>query len=460
MWLSISARFIDGQFHGRTRDRQPEWPPSPHRLFSALVAAANSGHLVREFGETRQDAFRWLERLPAPEIVAAAVAADSSYRLYVPNNERTLEKRRAAKTLYTRHIGGDATVHYLWPVPDSEAAGPHVDYLCQVAQFLHSLGHGIDMVVGGGQVMTDAERQRLVGETWLPAVGSISRAPAPGLLAELMERHAWMSQIHRGRTISKPPVIHKGRWLSYVRRSEQARAVYAFSLSKGDGRLAIDPCRTIGVAAWLRCAAHKCARDMELDAEFIEGYVCGHGQDPNRRLSYLPLPTIPPKGRDGRIRRVLIAEPAGSREGQELARELAGEALIDERRHQRVAQLSPTDPRSDNVVARYLKTSRRWGTVTPLVLPGRGRRSGQDRSISLVHKALAHAGITTPVADVRLQSGPLFAGAEEVQAYGAPPYLQEYPRMHAVIEFAEPVIGPLAIGSGRHIGLGLMAPTN
>ena len=182
MWLSISARFIDGQFHGRTRDRQPEWPPSPHRLFSALVAAANSGHLVREFGETRQDAFRWLECLPAPEIVAPAVAADSPYRLYVPNNERTLEKRRAAKTLYTRHMAGDATVHYLWLVSDSDAAPPHVDYLCQVAQLLHSLGHGIDMVVGGGQLMTDAERQRLVDGQASVALAQIERIDGTCLL--------------------------------------------------------------------------------------------------------------------------------------------------------------------------------------------------------------------------------------------------------------------------------------
>ncbi|WP_409194161.1 type I-U CRISPR-associated protein Csb2, partial [Accumulibacter sp.] len=36
--LLIAVRFHDGRFHGR-----PEWPPSPARLFQALVAAAATG---------------------------------------------------------------------------------------------------------------------------------------------------------------------------------------------------------------------------------------------------------------------------------------------------------------------------------------------------------------------------------------------------------------------------------
>jgi CRISPR-associated protein Csb2 len=36
-----------------------------------------------------------------------------------------------------------------------------------------------------------------------------------------------------------------------------------------------------------------------------------------------------------------------------------------------------------------------------------------------------------------------------------PAYLREYPHTHAIITFAEDVHGPVALGAGRHIGLGL-----
>jgi CRISPR-associated protein Csb2 len=41
--------------------------------------------------------------------------------------------------------------------------------------------------------------------------------------------------------------------------------------------------------------------------------------------------------------------------------------------------------------------------------------------------------------------------------YRLPEYLKPYPRTHAIITFAEPVPGPVALGGGRHVGLGVMA---
>ena len=35
--LSITITFLDGTYHGREDDGVPEWPPSPLRLFQALV---------------------------------------------------------------------------------------------------------------------------------------------------------------------------------------------------------------------------------------------------------------------------------------------------------------------------------------------------------------------------------------------------------------------------------------
>jgi CRISPR-associated protein Csb2 len=37
-YLCLSAIFLDAEFHGRRDGGEPEWPPSPLRLFQALVA--------------------------------------------------------------------------------------------------------------------------------------------------------------------------------------------------------------------------------------------------------------------------------------------------------------------------------------------------------------------------------------------------------------------------------------
>lgn len=61
--LVISVRFFGGRYHGLDTEGRPEWPPSPGRLFQALVASAAKGAILRE--EDR-NAFAWLERLKAP----------------------------------------------------------------------------------------------------------------------------------------------------------------------------------------------------------------------------------------------------------------------------------------------------------------------------------------------------------------------------------------------------------
>jgi CRISPR-associated protein Csb2 len=92
------------------------------------------------------------------------------------------------------------------------------------------------------------------------------------------------------------------------------------------------------------------------------------------------------------------------------------------------------------------------------VLPGHLNGRGLERrQTKLVLKSLAHAGIMTPVSEVCLQANPIFPGAERASSYRVPEYLQQFTKTHAIITFSEPVIGPLVIGAGRYIGLGLMA---
>src|SRR5262245_14903950 len=62
----------------------PDWPPQPDRIFSALVA---TGAARAERQEERR-ALEWLERLPAPRLLASNDAEPrTEHTVYVPPND-------------------------------------------------------------------------------------------------------------------------------------------------------------------------------------------------------------------------------------------------------------------------------------------------------------------------------------------------------------------------------------
>ena len=72
LMLAISLEFLHGTFRGDPdgmantgRSTRAEWPPSPARLFAALVAAARTRENCRITDGTE---LAWFERLPAPVI--------------------------------------------------------------------------------------------------------------------------------------------------------------------------------------------------------------------------------------------------------------------------------------------------------------------------------------------------------------------------------------------------------
>lgn len=483
-WLTIEAMFLSGRYHGRRRDgAEAEWPPAPHRLFQALVAAAHLGTRAQEWSDAKADAFRWLERRDPPEIAAAEGQKGSAFTLSVPNNDMDVSDwvkaggkapsaLRTMKPFRPMLLNGDSTVRFLWPISDEEwpQARAHAELLAGEARYLHSLGLGLDLVAGNGLILDDKGKSALPGDVWLADPnGKSARVQREGSFDELIRRHAaFLNRVASGRGADRfidppAPPLHV-QWVSYRRRTDaRIRMVHAFDLVKPNGAVAsFDPQRAIHVAAWLRHAAHQAAKKLKLESAFVDRFVCGHGEneaDKNDRFSYLPLPTLPAKGQDGRIRRVLLAEPFGASDSRAsaIAYSLANGALIDEAGEIK-ADLRAIDDRreGDFVFSRYLKKSRKWGSVTPLVIPGRDDYRTR-KAHALVLKALGQAGFTTPVTEIHLQREPVFPGARLAAAYRVPTYLKEFPRSHAVINFAEEVYGPVALGAGRHSGIGIFA---
>src|SRR5712671_6132510 len=85
-YLCITVRFLQDVYHGRADGGAPDWPPSPLRVFQALVAAGAARWNERGELKTASAALEALERGAAPMIVAPRERKGIKYRLYVPDN--------------------------------------------------------------------------------------------------------------------------------------------------------------------------------------------------------------------------------------------------------------------------------------------------------------------------------------------------------------------------------------
>lgn len=76
----LTGRYVATSFSDR---RQPEWPPHPARLFSALVATA---HEHDELSAASRRALEWLEQQGAPRVHASDAGLRVVVTSYVPEN--------------------------------------------------------------------------------------------------------------------------------------------------------------------------------------------------------------------------------------------------------------------------------------------------------------------------------------------------------------------------------------
>ena len=76
--LRIEVQWLSGRYHGA------EWPPSPWRLYQAMVAGSGAGRCRNPGLEA---ALRHLETLPAPVVTAPRAASLRPVTARVPDND-------------------------------------------------------------------------------------------------------------------------------------------------------------------------------------------------------------------------------------------------------------------------------------------------------------------------------------------------------------------------------------
>lgn len=508
MFFIVRSRFL-ADYQGR------EWPPSPARLFKAFVAVSRHGVPGARIADV-DAALRWLEAQDAP-ILLAAGASESWPRLrrFVPNNSAIDPKtgepewptRRASKEgefIRGWRVEPPCEVAYAWLVDEHRR---EINVLQSIARRVPSLGKGEDFIVARAECTDDLPAGLIRYE---PAVRSSTftlEVPQSGCLTvceEMFRQRAadpgW-NRIHELPTMGtrlepyavhlerpesvRPPIAIFGLWAGGRRRPFDARLL----------RVPVGQCRHL-----LSVALGDAVSEMSSDAIEREGLlrtgqglICGHapngGKIEGPHVAVAALPSVLGPYPDGRVRRLALIgfgcmDPTGFRLFETVVAHLHDRELIDDGKRTGIVLRRETDP---GWLSLLTSAATEWESVSPVVLDrpefmrkdwkelgyaSRRRaalggdptaaselgRSLAARRENLIREALDRLGLGH-VLDIQWTRAPWRTGLYPADQYRTNSYLRASPRLHIRVTLPSPVAGPLLVGRGRYVGLGLLRPT-
>jgi CRISPR-associated protein Csb2 len=495
--LLISVRFHDGRYHGTG-----DWPPSPARLFQALVAGIGQDGPL---GDAASKPLEWLEELDPPVIAAPLMVEGQAVTNYVPNNDldamggdsHRIGSIRTAKVWKPKLFNRDATFHYAWQFDEMDFSLAHAQRICEYAERLYQLGRGIDLAWAIGDIIEIQKLEELLiayrGVIHQPTggrSGTTLARPQKGSLKSLKDRYETMSQRFavqgEGRSVKLQfAQTPKPRFTATAYDSPPNQQVFELRSLTIQSDLIAWPLHRIGeaVLAIRDSAVTKLKSALPGHEPQIEKCLVGRkadGQDDApkaARVRILPLPSIGHVHADHAIRRVLIEVPAGCLlRSDDIFWAVSGLELDSPNLQGCVLTAS-----SETSMLRHYglgdETFTRWRTITPAALPevarrrridpnrrlaeskaGEERAAEQQRAASAVIQAVRHTEIPAGVDTIRVQREPFDANGERVELFAPGTRFQKERLWHVELVFSEPLAGPLIFGDGRYCGLGLMAP--
>ena len=240
------------------------------------------------------------------------------------------------------------------------------------------------------------------------------------------------------------------------------------------------------LVAWLRDGAgDRLRRALPDRSADIERALIGRKADGTDdgpaagRVRIVPLPSIGHQHADHSIRRVLVEVPSGcSVRADDMHWAFSGLDHFDSETGN--IDLVATPSVDDAMLGHYGVTdrvSRVWRTVTPAALPESAKRrridparvtaeakggveriAEQGSAAAAVTQALRHIDERTQVDAIRAQREPFEARGQRAEAFAPGTRFAKERLWHVEIAFNAPIAGPLVIGDGRFLGLGVMAP--
>jgi CRISPR-associated protein Csb2 len=471
MILEIEVIFTAGQFHGE------EWPPSPARLFQALVAASHHGAHGLIHQAVRDEALGWLERQEPPWILAPEAVRQGEHLIdYVPNNDDKFGVDAHVRT--DKSLGGwffpeSSAVAYLWQIGAEANTKKQADVIAAMSSLISYVGRTVDLAYARGRLLDAEPPANAVGrKRWQPAEREGGRwlVPATGFL-ELLDRRFPRS------VSAEPPDFTNTRQVSYEPEDvlRLGVPVTVFEMLRMDGRkLAFDPRDLRQPAGMVRNAMlrwadatpgirpHFAADQL---ARFLQGHKSAVGKERSEggHFAVVPLPSVNPPSftADGWLRRVAVigygvTSPVDRELFEELTRGLHG-ALLEDNGKPRGELRRLTAREQQGVLGPLAGPASRWRSVTPVVLTGFTRKGRAAEACLL--RALVQQGFRTEdIESVAAFTGPVVPTAQPARAYRVQGYLATTPRVHAEVIFRRTLAGPLVLGRGRFTGFGLLIP--
>jgi CRISPR-associated protein Csb2 len=437
---------------------EAEWPPHPQRLFSALVAAQSE----LELGVAGRAALMWLEKLPAPEIRAdLSPSYRQAHSHWVPVNDEViklekgradfrhpLERRNRQERFFPAVVPSDPVVTFQWRC--GEGLEQHRETLNRLVESLTYVGHSASPVRA-------CLKDEAVEPTLVPSEdGDYSfRVPGPGRFDRLESTHQLRLQDEN----AQAPL---GRVAPYAAAVEQPHTVF----SPRAVVLAFDSGPRLGLDSSLPLMQHVRNALLARLSTPMPASLTGHetdgrpAQDPH--AAFVPLGFVNHKYADGSLKGVAVVLPRALDERVRRALRAAvdppwllhlgplGSLIL------RVVE----DPSAELRALQfhhYTRSHSVWATVTPIVLDRHPKKNGPTAQ-SIIEESCKRIGLPPPM-QIRLGAISPVAGSPGTQEFhGQAKQTNGRIRTHALLQFPEPILGPLLLGAGRFTGLGLCLP--
>ncbi|MFH0901594.1 MAG: type I-U CRISPR-associated protein Csb2 [Pseudomonadota bacterium] len=447
--LALAVRYLTGRAgaaHPANPD-EPEWPPHPGRLFMAIVAAWGS------MGKSAagKEALEMLERLPPPALHVPPARLGAAVSFYVPTNDKRANPvdRRKAERRFPAALPDNDTVYFIW---SQSCLDDHLRAsLGDLCTGVTCLGHSSSLV--SMSLAEEAPPPNLLPVEQGAALRL--RVPTTGRLEKLESSFA------SGR---RPDM---GAWHGY----KEAVGARVLDVSLGSFSPDLLILRRVagprlGLVSTLRLTeAMRGAAMRSADQPPCE-ILTGHGTDggPSRRthLAFIPLADVGHEHANGHLLGIAAALPRAL-EPQESSACVRAMARIEQLA---MGELGEWKLESDSgfggsralAVHTWTRPSRRWATVTPVVLDRYPKRAGDaEEAICL---ACERSGLPRPTSAVAVPVSPIL-GVPIARSYpplhGHPGRLNRW-HTHAIVIFDEDVSGPVLLGSGRYRGYGVCRP--